>query len=322
MIFGAKKRSLFDPPERWNTPGIGDDILRRKRGLLGDAPDGFEPVGSQMPPALPDSNSQPGMDPVVRGMLGNAPDAPKGFWQGGGKFRLEDGLAGVLAAIGDAVGAQNGMKPFAVKNLTSGRADGIDKARKANDDFEARQRIASLPGMNAREFAAFTMDPKAWGSNMSRAATSRYDAATLNPGDQRYLGEGQGIYQAPTRGQLYAGSLDLEPGTDPYRDAIRDQELGANGPTAFSNQQAIQRIRASDARQQEILRQQGRMGLEGIRQGNRASLRSMPLPSRAGRLPASAPRKNDLPLVSSPEDALKLPAGTKFRTPDGRVMER
>ena len=44
-----------------------------------------------------------------------------------------------------------------------------------------------------------------------------------------------------------------------------------------------------------------------------------PAPSPASGAPAAAPT-GDIPTVSTPEDARKLPKGSRFRTPDGKVM--
>lgn len=229
-------------------------------------------------PQLPDSTNQPRqIDPDVMKMIGNEPAGAKSFWQGGKKFGVTDGIAGILAVLGDGLSRNRGYGDgSAVQNLVGGRTDGLKALKEAQAAYRRNQQVAGLPGMNAREFAAFQADPKAWGSNMSRASTSRYDAATLNPGDQRFLGDGGGVYQAPTRGQQYAGSLGYEPGTDPYNNALRDQELGANGPTAFGNQQSLQAAREAQARFMEQMRQQGRMGMEGLRQTNRSNLRGAP----------------------------------------------
>lgn len=114
MIFGSnRKRGLFDPPQTWNTPGIGDDVNRRKAGLLG------------MADQTPDYQQ---------------PEKPVGFWQGGEKFGLKDGAAALLAAIGDAFASQSGMQTGAVGNLVGGRSDAMERVRKAQAQ---KQEIAS-----------------------------------------------------------------------------------------------------------------------------------------------------------------------------------
>jgi hypothetical protein len=136
--------------------------------------------------------------------------------------------------------------------------------------------------MNEREMAAYIADPKAWGSNMSRAATSRYDAATLNPGDVRTYGEGNGVYQAPTRAEQFAQALGIVKGTPEYETAIRDQELGAQGPTAFQNDVRLDDHRTGNQKMLEAARQLGRVQLEGVRQGNRIGVEGVRQNNRMG----------------------------------------
>lgn len=45
-------------------------------------------------------------------------------------------------------------------------------------------------------------------------------------------------------------------------------------------------------------------------------------PSAAAPAAAPAPAVGDMPVVSSPEEAAKLPSGTQFKTPDGRIKVR
>lgn len=63
---------------------------------------------------------------------------PSSFWQGGDKFRWQDGLAGVLAAVGDAFSQQGGGQGGAVANLAGGRTSALELARKAQ---AMRQRL-------------------------------------------------------------------------------------------------------------------------------------------------------------------------------------
>lgn len=117
----GRRRGLFDPPESYGTPGIGDG---RNEDI-------------QEPPA---------------GLL--SPDQPKppGFWEGGDKFGWRDGLAGVLAAVGDAFAQRSGGQGGAVQMLSGGRLSAIEKARKAQAQAQeiaaARQRAeaAGLTG--------------------------------------------------------------------------------------------------------------------------------------------------------------------------------
>ncbi len=228
-------------------------------------------------------------------LIGQAPRQNKGG--------LGDVLASILAVAADATDPEGrGIYTRNIAQQWGQRREGYNNALTS---FQNRQQMANLPGMTQRELAAYIADPKAWASQMAGAATSRYQAATLNPGDQRYLGEGNGVYQAPTRGQLYAQSLDLEPGSEAYATALRDQEMGAQGPTAFDNARAMEGARQQARAILEQQRQQGRTSLEGIRQGNRVNLRGVPT---AGRLGAPPPRLGNrappqAPMVPTASDA-------------------
>lgn len=277
-LFGTrKKRNPWDLPERpahW-TPGIGDGRLAsEEQSSFAPALPDF-PLGDQRH-QLPDSSSQPrapgeGMQQLSPGLAALVGEQPVKQ-----NNTLRDVFSGALAVLGDAAAAQNGRPGFATKMLGehwTGRNKAFDQALAA---FEDRRRMALLPDMTERELAAYITNPQQWGSHMADAATSRYQAATLNPGDQRYLGDGNGAYQAPTRGQLYADSLDLQPGSQEWHDALRDQELGAQGPTGFSNTRALDAERHARAQGLERLRQQGRLELEGRRQSGRETLRGVP----------------------------------------------
>lgn len=228
-------------------------------------------------------------DPLAS-LLGQAPKRDKGG--------VGDVLATILAVAADATDPEG--RGIYTKNLASqwgARRDAYDKAMAS---YQNRQMMANLPGMTDRELAAYIADPKAWGGHMADAATSRYQAATLNPGDQRYLGEGNGVYQAPTRAEQYAQSLNLQPGTPEYEAALRDQELGAQGPTGFQNSMALEAARQQGRVGMESLRQTGRsnlegvrqgnrLNLEGVRQGNRVNLRRTPPPPRLGGTAVAGP---------------------------------
>jgi hypothetical protein len=238
-------------------------------------------------------------------LLGQPPRRNKGG--------VGDVLATILAVAADATDPHGrNMHTMRLGQQWGGRRDAYEKELAA---YQNRQQMASLPGMNQRELAAYLANPEAWGSNMSQAATSRFGAATLNPGDQRFLGEGNGVYQAPTRGQLYAQSLGLEPGSETYQNAIRDQELGAQGPTAFQNDVRLDDHKTGNQARIEGVRQGNRVSLEGVRQGNRVNLKRIPAPPRLG-------GRENLPVVRTPQEAMALPPGTKFRTPDGRIKIR
>lgn len=255
MGSGSRMGGMFGGSVPKRTPGIGD-------GLGGS--DKFRDAFSEIAAANAESGiARP--DPLAS-IIGKAPQQHKGGFG--------DVLQVLLAVGADATDPQG--RGIYTKNLAQQWGSRREAYEKSMDEYKGRNQIANLPGMNQRELAAYSVDPKSWASNMSKAATSRYDAATLNPGDTRTYGEGQGSFQAPTRGQQYAKSLNLQPGTPGYETAIRDQELGAQGPTGFQNNMQLEGVRQSGRVGLENLRQTGRTSMEGIRQGNRMGLRSTP----------------------------------------------
>jgi hypothetical protein len=250
-------------------------------------------------------DTAPGRVDPLKPFLPGAPRRNKG---GAG-----DVLATILAVAADATDPEG--RNIATSRLANSWAQRGNAYDQAMQTYQDRQRMANLPGMTPREMAAYVADPKAWGSHMSDAATSRYQAATLNPGDQRFLGEGNGVYQAPTRGQLYAQSLGLPEGSDEWTAAIKDQELASQGPTAFANDVELEGVRQQGRVGLEGVRQRNRMGLEGVRQTNRVGLKRIPAPPRVG-------ARENFPTVKTPAEAMTLPPGTKFKTPDGRIKIR
>ena len=107
-LFGSSMRDLFGR-KPWQTPGIGDGHNR----------DQFDPMGTQTPDWDMDrTRSQP-------------QEKPRGFWQGGEKLGVKDGLAGILAAVGDAFSQQAGGQGGAVGMLAGGRMDAMAMAQES-----------------------------------------------------------------------------------------------------------------------------------------------------------------------------------------------
>ena len=72
-----------------------------------------------------------------------AQDKPAGFWQGGDKFRARDGIAGLLAAIGDGLTQNSGGQGYAVQGLLGGRLDARKLAeKKAEEQAQLAQMMA------------------------------------------------------------------------------------------------------------------------------------------------------------------------------------
>lgn len=72
----------------------------------------------------------------------------QGFWQGGDKFTGRDGIAGILAVIGDALAQQGGGQGGAVDNLSGNRMFAIAMARKAQE--QQAQQAALMEAARAR----------------------------------------------------------------------------------------------------------------------------------------------------------------------------
>lgn len=311
------------------------------RGLLGDpnsVPQQQASAGPLVstPSGAPPANS-PNPLPFTPADTPNPNEMSRqSFWEGGRKFRLSDAAAGALAAIGDAFARQSGGQGNAVSMLAKERFGGLDAAEKAAAAKAMANRVAALPGMNPREFAAYLANPDQWGAHMADAASSNYSAANVGQSESRVYGNpslGGNVYQPPrlvengsdqlrydpasgqvstavqgmTPGEQYARSLGLTPGSTEWNSAVRDAELKSNGPTAFGYDSQL-----------EGQRQQGRANLAGLRHGYQADLRSQPTYGETH----PRPQAGGIPTVRTPEEALKLPSGTTFRTPDGKIKVR
>lgn len=67
-----------------------------------------------------------------------------GFWQGGGKFGVRDGIAGLLAIVGDTLSQRGGGQAGAVDMLAGGRSRAMEMAKKAAEQaklVQAAQRL-------------------------------------------------------------------------------------------------------------------------------------------------------------------------------------
>jgi len=268
-------------------------------GLMGKAgPYNALASAPRMDPSQPQA-----INPRLLDMIGSAPKK---------RNNTLPTIAAALGAIASGFQYAEGDERGGDRTMASMSA-ALNKRRQDYDtklaEYERRKQIASLPGMNERELAAFMVNPSAWGSNMSDAMSTRQAAANVGQTETRVYGDpnnGGTIYQPPrliengvdtirydprtgttapvyqgmTQGEQYARSLGKQPGEPAWGAAIQDQQLGANGPTAMEARQA----------------------LEGIRQGNRVQLRGMP----QARLPA--PQRAD-------------PSPTPSRVM-GRIMEK
>lgn len=90
----------------------------------------------------PDTQQAVDQYAAMDGLL--APERPQGFWQGGGKFGVKDGLAGLLAAAGDALMAQAGMGGGAVQGLLGGRSNALAEFKKRAEQERKMQQTMAL----------------------------------------------------------------------------------------------------------------------------------------------------------------------------------
>jgi hypothetical protein len=142
-------------------------------------------------------------------------------------------------------------------------------------------------------------------------------------------GHTEKLYEGSADFEDYADSMGLKPGTDAYFRAVEDYVLRSNGPSAFNRDVQLDDHRTGNRRSLEGMRQTNRLGLEDRRQGHRIEAKGAPTyrdthappPSLAGS--AGGGRRASGPVdVSTPAEAAKLPPGTVYRTPDGRVKRR
>ena len=214
----------------------------------------------------------------------------------------------VAAVVGDTLSRQAGYQPYAVQNLV-GQQNAyqqrqLDAAEKiAGWQYEdwQRQNEADLRAANP-----FTIGRERLG----------YNPAT---------GQTEVLYRGRQDAEIYADTMGFERGSEEWNAAAEDFVLRGSGPSAHRRDMEIDDHRTANDRSMEGYRQSNRLQMEDVRQRNRSAmegerqdrveLRRTPTAAR-GSKPAS------VVTVSSREEAMKLPSGTRFRTPDGQVKVR
>ena len=229
-----------------------------------------------------------------------------------GEYKKPNGWQIAAAIVGDAITSASGGNPYAVQNMVN-RRDAYSQRQ-----FEAAQQIMKW---QQGDYAA-QRDADLRAANPFTIGRDRlqFDPST---------GETRTLYDGAEDFEEYAGSLGMQPGTPEYFQAVEDYVLRSAGPSAHErdlelddyrteNDVRMEGVRQSNRIGMENLRQRNRTGLEGVRQQNRMDLRQTPTAPRAA---ATRPTGtgDGLPTVSSPSEAAKLPSGTRFRTPDGRI---
>lgn len=210
-----------------------------------------------------------------------------------------------LAAIGDALANHYGNGGgSAVAMLNQMQLDQRARADAAKAQI-ARWQYQDFARQNEADLGA------------SVPFTIGRDRVQFNPS----TGQSEVLYDGPEDFELYAAELGLEPGSDAYFRAVEDYVLRSSGPSAHARDKELDDYRTGNDVRMENLRFGNRQRMEGLRQGNRLeTIRSRPAPlGRGGGRDAAGQGGGSLPVVSSPAEAARLPKGTRFRTPDGRV---
>lgn len=150
------------------------------------------------------------------------------------------------------------------------------------------------------------------------------DRVSYNPA----TGQSDVVYDGAEDFELYAQELGLEPGTEEYFQAVEDYVLRSSGPSAHDRDMSLDDHRTANDQSLENLRYGNRRAMEVLRQGNRRGMvdyrNANPPPSRPRRSSANTRGEGaeGLVTVKSVAEARKLPKGTKFRTPDGKIKVR
>lgn len=165
---------------------------RGKRGLLG-----YEEYMPQIDEATQASIDEYASKPEQKGLLG--------FWQGGDKFTARDGIAGLLAGIGDAFDREGGGDGGALDALIGGRAKAFAEARK-----QAQQEQLIQAGINAGrsrdEMALITGGAANYGDFKKPNNDTIEDFnwfKSLSPQDRAIYQEMKPVYRQGPDGQFY-----------------------------------------------------------------------------------------------------------------------
>lgn len=183
-----------------------------------------------------------------------AQQRPKLFGKGGAGWD-------VLSSVGDSLLMLSGM-PGAAQMAVANRQGRMDQR---NEQFRAMQQQAQLQREEERrqQDRLWQVEDRDFKANQPEYFMSGNDRVRLDPA----TGEARVVYDGRSDAEEYAGALGIDPASPEYRTALQDYVLRGNGPTAFDYDRK----------------------LEGVRQGNRLSLRQTPTYAQANPRPA-APR--------------------------------
>lgn len=301
-IFANKRTANEAPPRAAEREAAGRGAILAEAVGERQSPshwtnEGFEPLQSAAPAVanagpLGSSMRQPFDYDAALAKLAGEQKRPK-WWQYG------------LAALGDTLARQSGSEPYAVRSLAaqqqdraSRMQDAVEQITKWRQEDYARQHDADLRAANPR--------------------TIGRDLVQFDPA----AGRANVLFDGPEDPEIYADSLGFDRGTDEWFAAVEDYVLRSNGPSAHArdlelddrrtvNDRGLEAYRQDNRVSLEELRQRGRSTMEDARQQNRLTLRKTPSAGRAA-----------IVNVSTPQEAKRLPTGTRFRTPDGQVKVR
>lgn len=321
-----RRRGLFGamPPERMD--GTLENVpVTMPQGLFGRGP--AEPIANEPTPDSPATLGQVSPRPVepvtfpAGSTLGDVADRSRltlgqslrqpfdydaAMTRMAGDQSKPGALRYIAAAIGDTLLANNGVQPFASRTLAQASQDRsrrlAEAAEKISDwrykDF-ARQNQADL--------------------DAAHPFTIGRDRVQYNPG----TGQANVLYDGAEDFELYAQKLGLEPGTDEYFRAVEDYVLRSSGPSAHGRDIELDDHRTANDERLEGVRQSNRESMEGLRQGNRESMEGLRQRNRQANRTSRTKGSAENPVkVKSPKEARRLPKGTVFQTPDGRVKVR
>jgi hypothetical protein len=137
---------------------------------------------------------------------------PDGFWQGGEDFGARDGIAGLLAVVGDALMQQGGGQGNAVQALSGGRMSALDEFKQAAAQERKMQEIMAIgqangltPAQIQAQMAGLKLQqPDEFDRNAERAGVQKGSPEYVEAARQRLAGE-PFISTTLPNGQFFAG---------------------------------------------------------------------------------------------------------------------
>lgn len=294
----------FDPSDSMQAPGglptlpqASAPNVRPQGGLTGMA----GPAASATAAAMPGPRAPaPGFD-YDAAMAAMLPQKPKGKGIFGTGIKWYD----ALGVLGDALAAAGGGNGHGYADQMTARRMEQDKRR-----FETLRALTEWRHQDyGRERNADLQASQPFTLGRSRY---QFDPTT---------GQTTALQTEPMDFETYAASQGYQPGTPEYNQAAQDYILRGNGPTAVGLDASLDDHRTGNRVRLEGVRAGNRSALENQRQAGRTTLRGMPT-YRDLHPSAGGGRGGNIPTVKTPQEAMALPPGTKFRTPDGRVKVR